>query len=142
MDGTGRKTKSSKKRNIILDVIKENPSKHMTVEEIYKSACEKDNGIGVATVYRNLKFLEDKSIIKKASISESMISCYELQKDTDIHSHHHLTCRECGAVSDFEEDLLDAIEKIINVTTGFEIQDHNLVFYGKCKKCKEVQKNG
>lgn len=142
MAKTEKQSKSSKKRDIIFDVLKENASKHMTADEVYRLVCERDKAIGVATVYRNLKFLEEKGSIKRACISENLTSCYELQNNSDIHSHHHLVCRDCGAVSDFEEDLLDAIEKIIKVTTGFEIEDHHLVFYGKCNKCKEERKNG
>jgi len=34
-----------------------------------------------------------------------------LQKENDKHSHHHLICKSCKNVIDFEDDLLDAIEK-------------------------------
>ena len=132
----GKRITISKKRAFMLDVLKENYCKHLTAEEIHELVCKKDKNIGIATVYRNLKFFEQNGYIKRAYISENLSACYELQKQNDKHSHHHLICKNCGSANDFEDDLLDAIEKIIDVTTGFEIHDHNLVFYGKCKKCK------
>ena len=136
INGEHKETHISKKRLLILDALKENRCMHLTAEEIYKLVCKTDKNIGIATVYRNLKFLEDSGYIKRAYISDNLSACYELHKENDKHSHHHLICKFCGNVIDFEEDLLDAIEKIVTVTTGFEICDHSLVFYGKCKKCK------
>ena len=126
----------TKKRELILNVLKENCCSHMTADEIHELVCTENKDIGIATVYRNLKILEDHGYIKRAYISENLSVCYELQAQNDKHSHHHLLCKSCGGTDDFADDLLDAIEKIIDVTTGFEIHDHNLVFYGKCKKCK------
>jgi len=134
-------TTLSKKRTLILDILKQNSLKHFTAEEIYESVCKDDKNIGIATVYRNLKYLEDNRFINRAYITENLAACYEIQKQTENHSHHHLICKSCGSVFDFEEDLLDAIEKIIAVTTGFEIHNHNLVFYGKCKQCKRSDLN-
>jgi len=136
ISGEIREVQISRKRQLIIDVLKKNCCKHLTADEVYDLVCKTDKNIGIATVYRNLKFLEDNGYIKRAYISDSLCVCYELQKENDKHSHHHLICKHCGNVTDFEEDLLDAIEKIVTITTGFEIKDHSLVFYGKCKKCK------
>lgn len=129
----------SKKRKLILDALKKNCCRHLTAEEIYELVSEIDSNIGIATVYRNLKFLEDNGYIKRAYVSESLSACYELHKENDKHSHHHLICKSCGNVIDFEDDLLDAIEKIVSLTTDFEIYDHSLTFYGKCKECRRIE---
>ncbi len=134
-----KETNISKNRKLILTVLKKNCCRHLTAEEIYELFSEIDSKIGIATVYRNLKFLEDNGYIKRAYVSENLSACYELQKENDKHSHHHLICKSCGNVIDFEGDLLDAIEKIVNLTTGFDIYDHSLVFYGKCKNCKRSE---
>lgn len=130
-----RGARISKKGEMIINVLRENYDKHLTVEEIFAILKERDNNIGIATVYRNLKQLEEKELVKKAYITDNLSSCYEVNIKSNIHSHHHLICKQCGKIIDFEEDLLDVIEKIIDVTTGFQIYDHNLVFYGKCKDC-------
>jgi Fur family ferric uptake transcriptional regulator len=60
---------------------------------------------------------------------------------TSEHSHHHLICRECGKIVDFEEDLLETIEKKIKDTKDFTITDHRVIFYGYCKSCVDKRKN-
>ena len=65
-------------------------------------------------------------------ISDNSAPCYKIQEKTYEHAHHHLICQKCGDIIDFEDDLLEAIEKIIEVTKGFTITDHKVVFYGIC----------
>lgn len=127
--------RNTKKRDLILQCFNESKIKHLTAEDLFELARKKDNQIGIATIYRNLKFLEEQSIIKKAEIPSS-IACYELNCGADTHSHHHLICQTCGVISDFEEDLLDNVEKSIESKNGFLIKDHHVLFYGTCKKCR------
>lgn len=58
------------------------------------------------------------------------------------HHHHHLICRDCGSVMEFRDDLLENLEDHIEKETGFHVMDHELKFYGQCRKCQEKQNNG
>ena len=53
------------------------------------------------------------------------------------HHHHHLICKTCGKVFPFRDDLLDGLERHIEEETGFHVLDHELKFYGQCKKCRK-----
>ena len=113
-------SRNTKQRNLLIKCFNESCVKHLTVEGVFELAKQMDSKIGIATVYRNLKFLEQHSIIKKVELPNS-ITCYELCSNMDTHSHHHVICQKCGEILDFEQDLLDPVEKLIQKTKGFVI---------------------
>lgn len=136
MENKEKNIRNTRQKKYILDVLIENSSKHLSAEDIFELVKKKDENIGIATVYRNLKLLCKADYIKKVFISKSPNAFYEISLHSDNHSHHHLICNKCNTVIDFDDDLLEAIEKIIEVTKGFEISDHRVSFYGICKNCK------
>lgn len=138
MDFPTKETRNTKQKRFILDCFKKSGGRHMNVEEIYNLIKEHDEKISIATVYRNLKVLEQQGVVKKLYMAEDAPSFYEMN-DSDEHAHHHLVCSKCGAILDFEGDLLDSLEKTIEKKKGFKIKDHRVVFYGLCKACQEEE---
>jgi Fur family ferric uptake transcriptional regulator len=141
---TRRVIRNTKQRNLLLECFNSNKDRHLTVEELYDIAKSKDSNIGIATIYRNVKLLEEQGVIKKIELPDFLLA-YEMcaYNSTNEHSHHHLICRKCGNILDFEEDLLETIEKKIKDTKNFTITDHRVIFYGYCKACAdEMAKNG
>ena len=57
-------TYNTKQKDTILNYLKKNEDKCLTINEIY-SALVKDNNIGLTTIYRFLNKLEEDNIIKK-----------------------------------------------------------------------------
>lgn len=138
METPTKETRNTKQKRLILDCIKSSGGRHMNVEEIYNLIRKHDEKISIATVYRNLRMLEQQGVVKKLYVAEDAPSFYELN-DSDEHTHHHLMCSRCGAILDFEEDLLGSLEKKIEKTKGFKIKDHRVVFYGICKACQDAE---
>ena len=136
MEELKKETRNTKQKKMIMDCLRSNGSSHLTAEEIYNLIRENDQQISIATVYRNLKLLEEQNLVKKNFVSEETSSFYELCDSSEPHAHHHLVCQQCGAIIDFEEDLLEALEKMIELTKGFKIKDHRVVFYGLCSDCQ------
>ena len=132
-------TRNTKQKRLILDCIKDSGGHHMTVEEIYNLIKKHDEKISIATVYRNLRLLEEQGVVKKVIMTEDAPIFFELC-DSDAHTHHHLVCSHCGKIIDFDEDLLDSLEKIIEEKKGFLIKDHRVVFFGLCECCREEEK--
>lgn len=137
MNTPTKETRNTRQKRLILDCIKDS-GRHMTVDEIYNLIKQNDEKISIATVYRNLRMLEQQGVIKKLYMAEDAPLFYEMS-GSDEHTHHHLVCSRCGAIIDFEEDLLDSIEKTIEAKKGFKIKDHRVVFYGLCKDCLEAE---
>lgn len=139
MNTPAKETRNTKQKRLIFDCIKANGGRHLTVEEIYNLIKKHDEKISIATVYRNLRLLEEQGVVKKVYMAEDAPSFYELS-GSDTHAHHHLVCSDCGAIIDFDQDLLESLEKTIEEKKGFLIKDHRVVFYGICEKCRKKVK--
>lgn len=125
----------SKHRALVLECIRSAGGRHMTAEQVYDEVRQVHPGIGVATVYRNLRQLEAAGSIVKSSVGEGTAAIYELAGPEGLHSHHHLICLACGRVQDLAADLLDAIEAHVEKKNGFKVKDHRLKIYGICREC-------
>ena len=73
--------------------------KHLTAEEISNEIKENYNvSIGIATVYRAVKFLHDMKLVNMLDVGDSSIR-YEL----NLSEHHdHLICESCGKLLNLE----------------------------------------
>ena len=130
------KHKLTTQRRTVLNVFIENPGEHLNADEVYKILCGQGQDIGLATVYRSLDLLADLDILQKMEFGDGC-SRYEIKTMTpDEHQHHHMKCMKCGKVFEFQGDLLDKLEKDISQKSGFQIVDHQVIFYGYCKKCQ------
>lgn len=132
--------KVTTQRVAILEVLNSRPGKHLTAEEIYDYVKKKYPEIGIATVYRTIQVLSELGLIDKLNLDDGYVR-YEIckrSKETAFqHHHHHLICLNCGNIAAFQDDLLDELENRIMETMGFEVVDHEVKLYGRCKKCRE-----
>lgn len=100
---------------------------HFSVEDLLTQA----RGIGRATVFRTLKLLVDEGMVCRVLLEDGRLH-YRVSHDTH---HHHLVCKQCGAVEDFTTcDLSDLVAGLAG-RTGFQITSHWLEFYGLCRAC-------
>jgi Fur family ferric uptake transcriptional regulator len=134
------KSRNTEHKQLIRSVIEDNCGRHMSTEEIYELVKKSHSGIGIATVYRNIKSLQEEGLILKEQFGDKESARYEMSLQSGEHTHHHLICTECGEVCDVEDDLLDRIEALVSDKNGFRIVDHRLNFFGICKKCQESSK--
>ncbi len=90
----------------------------------------------MTTVYRELEFLRQQGILVPVSFADG-VQRYE---SAELEHHHHLICIQCNAIEDvhIEHGELDKAEKVIAKTTGFEVFQHSLEFYGHCRKCQKA----
>ena len=91
---------------------------------------ERNVEIGLATVYRVLTQFEEASILIKHYF-ETGKAVYELNEG----SHHdHLVCLDCGKVEEFFNENIENLQNQVATNLGFEIEDHSLKLYVRCKK--------
>ena len=97
-----------------------------TAEELYQKVLKKEKNIGIATIYRYLKFLKEKKKIYTYTCNKKLIYSNEKR------SHCHFECEESGKVIHFEIDSLDFLKnKIPGSITSFQIE-----IKGICNQCK------
>ena len=121
--------KATPSRLAILTLFKKNRNP-MSAQEVIE-ALPRDTD--QATVYRTLKSLKEKGVIKQIDLRHNHAH-YEL---ADIADHHHLICLSCGRIEDVEHCGVEEIQStILKSSKHFsEIKQHTLEFYGFCKAC-------
>ena len=108
----------------------------LTIPEI----AERDSGLAVSSVYRNLTMLEQVGVVHRVVTASGDFAHYELTEDLTEHHHHHLICSSCGSVEDFEattqlEDSVHDAARRIARRSGFRIDRHLIDLIGLCPNC-------
>ncbi len=137
--------KVTNQRLLVLEVLADNRDRHMTAEDIYGLVKEDYPEIGLATIYRTVQLLLEMQLVDRINLDDGCVR-YEIGEDTCgetsvRHHHHHLICKTCGEVLPFKDDLLDELERRIEEETGFHVLDHELKFFGQCRRCREKEQH-
>ncbi|RCW50505.1 MULTISPECIES: Fur family transcriptional regulator [unclassified Halanaerobium] len=125
--------KLTKQREIILGTIISRKNWHFTAEELFSAVKENYPDIGMATIYRTLELFQNLGIVHMLDFGEGSRQ-YELSFLETQH-HHHLICKKCGKLIEFNDQDLEYFEKKLEIKYNFRITEHKLRFYGLCKEC-------
>jgi Fur family ferric uptake transcriptional regulator len=123
-------------REAVLRALLTNANQHQSAEEVHQAARKYLPEIGLATVYRTLELFGSLGVVHQLHTAEGQ-SRFEFNAAADEHYHHHVICISCGAISECNEDLLEVLEEKVINTTGYQVIDHCLQFYGYCPRCQE-----
>jgi Fur family ferric uptake transcriptional regulator len=125
--------KLTTQRRDILSVLVKNPEKHYSAEELYEEVKRINPDVGLATIYRSLEILCSLGITHQHNFDNNY-KRYEL--NLEGHHHHHLICLDCGRIIEFNDSVLEEFEDNLKKEYDFEIIDHRIKFYGRCKECR------
>jgi len=129
-------------RELILDILHEYNGHHLTVEELYMHAYDKNPSIGMATVYRTVDLLVKLGIAQKFEFGEGKARYELVPKPEEPGHHHHLICNKCKKIINYddfmeeEKHYLQIVEKGLEERYDFDIDDHKIMFMGECKDCQ------
>ncbi|NRA37188.1 MAG: transcriptional repressor [Planctomycetes bacterium] len=101
---------------------------HITVEDLHEVVKADDAGISAATVYRTLNLLVDIDVAVKRVFNDGPAV---FESNLDRHHHDHLIDADTGEIHEFENDEIEALQKLVAEKLGYELTDHRLVLYGK-----------
>jgi Fur family ferric uptake transcriptional regulator len=124
--------KNSIQKDYILKILYFS-TEHLTAEEISnKIKIDYKVSIGIATVYRAMKFLHDMKLVNQLDIGDGIVR-YEL----NLSNHHdHLICTSCGKIIEFEDDLIELNQIKIAEKNNFILKEHVMTIYGLCEDCQ------
>ena len=125
----------TKQRDAILRALSEQRNHHFNTDELLTYLREQGAEIGIATIYRNLRLLEEEGVLVRLSAGTESAIRYQFM-DENIPLHAHLICRECGKIIDQPHPSLAKVERELSAACDFTIADRQLTFYGTCKDCK------
>ncbi len=123
------KNRNTIQKQVVLQYLV-NTNTHPTALELYKMIKKDYPNIGQATVYRNLKILEEQNLIN-VILTKNNIKRY----DGNIMYHTHLICKSCGRLIDIE-DCENLNFKALEDRNQIKITDVKIVYEGICNECK------
>ncbi len=125
------KYRMTPQRRVILEELKKT-KKHPSANEVYHAVRERLPDISMGTVYRNLEILTQQGEAQKITNGGK-----KKRYDGNAGKHFHVKCTSCGRVDDLPGNLVDLIEKNIDINCSYKITGYNLFFYGLCPDCKK-----
>lgn len=119
----GRKTDQ---RDAIRNVFRR-AQRPLTANEVLDRATESVPGLGIATVYRNIKRLHEDGWLIPVDLPGEP-SRFEL---ADREHHHHFRCDDCGKVY----DIPGCHAPDDHAPAGFQVTRHEVWLFGMCPDC-------
>ncbi|HMP74603.1 MAG TPA: transcriptional repressor [Kiritimatiellia bacterium] len=120
--------RKTKQRDVLFAVLEEAQGP-MSPLELLEAAKRSVPGIGIATIYRNIKSFVDEGIAQPVHLPGEP-DRYELSGKSH---HHHFFCRDCKRT--FEMNGCPGhLERL--APPGFEVDGHDFFLYGRCTDCK------
>jgi len=108
-------------------------NEHVNVEQLYNEVKRVNPRIGYATVYRTMKLLTESGLAVERHFRDGEAR-YENQAAG--HHHDHMICERCGAIVEFAEHRIEAMQTAVARRLGFRITGHKLELYGICRACQ------
>ena len=120
----------SRKREAILEAICATDT-HPTAEWVYQRLKAEFPDLSLGTVYRNIAQFKSAGRIRSVGVVNG-----QERLDGDTAPHAHFVCSGCGAVLDLKRDFLPReVNEEVGKIFGLEVENHELVFRGKCNHC-------
>ena len=106
-------------------------SPHATADAVAETVRGELGAISVQAVYDALAALTDKGILRRIQPAGSPAR-YE---DRVADNHHHLICRSCGRMVDVDCAVGDAPCLTAAEDFGYEIDEAEVIYWGRCPDC-------
>lgn len=117
-----------------------NRDRDLTVAEMAELLKELGSNMGIATVYRAVRRLEDEGVLIRSVNGSGTSATYRYAgADNSVRSAHRVFCTSCGRIADLSYKFTDRLEKSVSDITGYSVTDHQIMFYGLCPDCKKQQ---
>jgi Fur family ferric uptake transcriptional regulator len=116
-------------RLAVMRAVSEHP--HSAAADIGAAVREELGAVSSQAIYDALSTLAEHGIIRRIQPAGSPAR-YEARVGDN---HHHLVCRVCGRVLDVDCAVGDAPCMTAAEDAGFEIDEAEVIYWGRCPEC-------
>lgn len=99
----------------------------LSVDEVFTLAKNDASGLGIATVYRNLK-----TLLEEGQIIQVDLPGYPPHWEVPASHHHHFLCRTCNRLFEIQA-CPDNIKQLL--PEGYTLEEHDILLRGQCNTC-------
>ncbi len=129
---------NTRQRNEILDFLKNNPDKNLSVDDIALALASSGTKVGKTTVYRYMDKLTHEGTVRKYSVADSKSAYYEYISDGhSCLTHYHFKCTDCGHLLHVDCSMMDNVFSHMKSHHGFAADNAKTIIYGLCSQCSK-----
>ena len=119
-------------RLAVLDVVGRLP--HATAESVLAKVREEIPSLSVQGAYDVLNALSSAGLLRRIEPAGHPARFERRTGD----NHHHVVCRECGALDDVDCAVGHAPCLTPSATNGFAVDVAEVTYWGKCPECRAL----
>jgi Fur family peroxide stress response transcriptional regulator len=120
-------------RQVLYEVMQTMPG-HPSPEEVYARVKKRIPAISLATVYKNIHLFVERGVLKEVSMHHG-----SLRVELNSHTHHHMVCSHCKAITDIDESDLGPLPRLQTLPGGFQMERYAIDVIGICAACQRAQ---
>tara|TARA_B100001063_G_scaffold8091_1_gene6272 strand:+ start:2024 stop:2428 length:405 start_codon:yes stop_codon:yes gene_type:complete len=120
------------RQQALLDALRSSDDE-MSGQQLHRH-LEKQSPMGLATVYRNLRVLQQRGIVRCRHLPSGEALYAPMERD-----QHHLTCVDCGKTQPLDHCPIHGINVPQKSMGDFDLLFHTLEFFGICTDCRNRQ---
>ena len=121
--------KATPQRLGILSLIEK--AGHLNVEELFVLIQKDFSSISLATLYKNINAMLEKSLLTEIKIPQQK-SKYEIAKEP----HIHLLCQCCNEFIDLDVNIEGVVDEATQ-KSHYKLLNSSIVLCGVCEHCQE-----
>ena len=119
----------TEQRRTIARVV-EAAADHPDTEELHRRASAIDPGISISTVYRTMALFEEAGIVERHAFRSPGLPEARARYEPVPDDHHdHLIDLRSGAVIEFRDEEIEALQELVAKRLGYRLVDHRLELY-------------
>lgn len=126
----GALTRSTRQRSALIGLLSE-IEEFRSAQELHALLRQRDERVGLTTVYRTLQALADAGeidVMRPAGGEHLYRRCSQGH-------HHHLVCRHCGRTVEVEGPAVERWADRVAAEHGYADVSHTLEIFGSCPDC-------
>jgi Fur family transcriptional regulator, stress-responsive regulator len=123
-------------RLAVLGAVSDAP--HVTADSVAETVRGEIGSISVQAVYDALGVLTEKGLLRRIQPAGSPARYEDRVGD----NHHHLICRVCEQMVDVDCSVGDAPCLTAVEDFGYEIDEAEVIYWGRCPACVELRSEG
>ena len=116
-------------RLAVLSAVHDHP--HADTDSIITAVRQGIGQVSHQAVYDVLHALTAAGLVRRFQPSGSVARYEARVRD----NHHHVVCRSCGAIADVAGAVGDAPRPTAPDGSGYEIDDTEVIYWGRCPEC-------
>ena len=121
------------RQHVLLKTLR-NGNDEMSGQQLHRQLKEGSHAMGLATVYRNLRQLQQRGLVRCRHLPNGEALYAPVERD-----RHHLTCVDCGCTRPLDHCPIHNLDVPEGTREDFDLLFHTLEFFGLCSECRARQ---